>query len=233
MQKQYKHVFFDLDRTLWDFEKSALQAFEAIFKKYELKKYGVSSHKELHEKYSVHNNDLWDKYRKGEIEKETLKWLRFYLTMKDFGIENRELADKIGEEYVKLSPVLVNLFPYAVEILEYLHKKNYSLHLITNGFSEVQNIKLKVSGMERFFKTVVTSEEAGVKKPLQGIFRYAFEKSGAKPAESIMIGDDYEVDIIGAQNAGMNQILFDPYENYNGVDVTYKVKNLKEIENIL
>jgi putative hydrolase of the HAD superfamily len=80
---------------------------------------------------------------------------------------------------------------------------------------------------------VVTSEEAGVKKPLAGIFNYAFEKSGANPRESIMIGDDYEVDILGAQRAGMNQILFDPHENYNGVEVTYKIKNLKEIETIL
>ncbi len=233
MQKQYKHIFFDLDRTLWDFEKSAIQAFEAIFKKYKLKNQGIPSYEELHEKYTVHNNNLWDKYRKGEIDKETLKWLRFYLTMKDFGIDDRELADKIGEEYVKLSPVLVNLFPHAIEILEYLHKKNYLLHLITNGFSEVQNVKLKVSGMDKFFETVVTSEEAGVKKPLEGIFRYAFDKSGANPDESIMIGDDYEVDIVGAQNVGMNQILFDPHENYNGVDVTYKVKNLREIETIL
>jgi len=233
MQKQYKHIFFDLDRTLWDFEKSAIEAFESIFEKYNLKKLGIPSSGELHKKYTVHNNSLWEKYRNGEIDKETLKWLRFHLTMNDFGIDDKTLADKVGEEYVKLSPVLVNLFPYAIEILEYLHKKGYSIHLITNGFSEVQNVKLKVSGMEKFFKTVVTSEEAGVKKPLAGIFNYAFEKSGATPRESIMIGDDYEVDILGAQRAGMNQILFDPHENYNGVEVTYKIKNLKEIETIL
>ena len=233
MKENIKHVFFDIDRTLWDFEKSAFQAFDKIYKENNFKNLGIPSSEIFHEKYSIHNNNLWDKYRNNNIEKEELKWLRFHLTLNDFGIDDKSLARKIGDEYLKFSLLAVNLFPYAIEILEYLKNKGYALHLITNGFTEVQDIKLKVSGMDKFFKTVVTSEEAGYKKPDTGIFRYAFEKSGSVPEKSIMIGDDYEVDIVGARNAGLNQILFDPYSKYNGVEVDYKVKNLKEIEGIL
>ncbi len=226
-----KHVFFDLDRTLWDFEKSALEAFERIFVGMNLKEKGVPSAMRLHEVYTVHNNRLWQQYRNGEIEKSKLMWYRFYLTLLDFGIDDRQLSDRIGSYYLDISPKLVNLFPNAIEILDYLFPK-YTLHLITNGFAEVQETKLLVSGMKKFFKTVVTSEEAGVKKPDPQIFRYAFEKSGAQPAESVMIGDDYEVDIAGAKNAGMHQILFDPFNKAAGNGVI-RVDDLIKIKEIL
>ncbi len=231
-KKQYRHVFFDLDRTLWDFEKSAIEAFEKIFYAHNLREKGISSFEELHRVYTLHNNALWDKYRRSKIEKSELMWLRFHLTLKDFGIDNQVLAERVGSEYLEMSPQLVNLFPYALEILEYL-KPKYQLHLITNGFSEVQEIKLNASGMDRFFKTVVTSEEANVKKPEPGIFSYAFEKTGASPEESIMIGDDYAVDIAGAKNVGMDQILFDPFDNQSNTEATFRVKRLSEIEQIL
>ncbi len=229
---KYKHVFFDLDRTLWNFEKSALEAFESIYYKFNLDKKGIDSFEKLHAIYTIHNNMLWDKYRKGEIEKSELMWRRFYLTMRNFGIDNRLLAEKVGEEYLSISPTLVNLFPYAIEILEYLHTR-YTLHIITNGFSEVQKIKLMTSGMVKYFKTVVTSEDAGVKKPETGIFLYAFKNGNARSSESIMIGDDVDVDIIGARNVGMDQILFDPDSKYNNADATYIIKDLSEIEHIL
>ena len=232
MDEIIKHVFFDLDRTLWDFNKSADQAFEEIFKTHKLYNKGVPSSIVFHEAYTIHNDNLWDQYRKGEIKKEILRGLRFILTLNDFGIYNDELGEKLGDDYVRLSPLKVNLFPYSIEILEYLLPK-YSLHIITNGFSEVQEIKLQTSGMYKYFDKVITSEEAGFKKPDARIFNFAFEKSGALPQNSIMIGDDYEVDIIGAKGVNMQQIFFDPEKKFKKSRSTYYINNLKEIERIL
>ncbi|MFK5855747.1 MAG: YjjG family noncanonical pyrimidine nucleotidase [Bacteroidota bacterium] len=232
MKEKIKHVFFDLDRTLWDFEKSAAQTFEELFISHQLFQKGVSSVKKFHEVYTIHNDRLWDQYRKGEIKKEILRGLRFSLTLKDFGITDKDFGERLGDDYVRLSPIKVNLFPYSIEILEYLYPK-YKLHIITNGFSEVQEIKLKTSKIDSFFIEVITSEDAGYKKPDTRIFDYAFNKTGALPQNSIMIGDDYEVDIIGAKNVGMRQIFFDPYLRHIDNESTFYINNLKEIEEVL
>ena len=232
MKDEIQHVFFDLDRTLWDFEKSAEEAFKEIFNTHNLLERGVPSAKGFHDAYTIHNDRLWDLYRKGEIKKEELRGLRFKLTVNDFGIEDSELGELIGNDYVRLSPLKVNLFPYAIEVLEYL-APNYTLHIITNGFSEVQDIKLRESGMDKYFDEVITSEKAGYKKPNPKIFNFAFERSGAKAENSIMIGDDYEVDILGARDVGMRQIFFDPNNSHIGNGSTFCINSLKEIMEIL
>lgn len=232
VREEIKHVFFDLDRTLWDFEKSAHETFEEIYDKYGLYEKGIPSVKDYHDAYTIHNNRLWDLYRKGEIKKEVLRSLRFNLTLQDFGINDETLALQIGNDYTRISPLKVNLFPYSIEILEYLFPL-YSLHIITNGFSEVQSVKLKTSGLEKYFLEIITSEEAGVKKPHPDIFKFAFEKAGALPEESIMIGDDYEVDIIGAQEVNMRQIFFDYDEKQKNNNSTFYINDLRQIEEIL
>jgi putative hydrolase of the HAD superfamily len=229
---KYKHIFFDLDRTLWDFEASAMQAFELIFDKYELGTRGVKDSLDFHEKYTDHNERLWDLYRVGKITKEDLRGKRFYLTLQEYNIVDKDLAENIGLDYTIISPSLVNLFPNAIEILDYLHPL-YELHIITNGFSEVQDIKLQSSGMDKFFKQVITSEEAGVKKPDSKIFEYALKKSGASLGESIMIGDDYPVDIVGAQQMGMDQVYFNPQRINNSNGSTFEVADLIELKEIL
>jgi len=232
LKEKIKHIFFDLDRTLWDFEKSAEQTFIEIYESNNLFEKGIPSVKEFVAAYTIHNNKLWDQYRKGEIKKEVLRSLRFSLTLKDFGIVDEELGEKIGDDYVRISPLKVNLFPYSIEILKYLFPK-YSMHIITNGFSEVQETKLKLSGMDKYFIEVITSEEAGVKKPHPDIFKFSFEKAGALAHESIMIGDDYEVDIIGAKEVSMKQIFFDPGKKFGNNGSTFHISCLKEIEEIL
>ena len=209
MQKKYRHLFFDLDRTLWDFDKSAAEAFQEIYKKYKLQERGINTVEDFHRIYTHHNNILWEEYRHGRIEKKELSDLRYFLTLQDFGIEDKKLAAEIGKDYLEISPLKVNLFPNAISILDYLSPK-YALHLITNGFSEVQETKLRVSGLGAYFQTVITSEEAGVKKPNPEIFYFALNKAGADISNSLMIGDDFEVDIVGAINVGMDQVLFDP-----------------------
>ncbi len=232
MGKKYKHLFFDLDRTLWDFEKSALEAFEEIFETRRLSERGITNFKEYHKKYANHNHRLWDLYREGMLEKEVLQWKRFYLTLLDYGIDDKALAEKIGRDYLEISPRKVNLFPHTMETLECLSPM-YHLHLITNGFQEVQEIKINVSGLDRYFETMTTSEEAGVKKPDPRIFYYALEKAGALADESLMIGDDYAVDIEGARQAGMDQVFFDPEKVSRENDCTYKIRDLMDLCNFL
>jgi len=232
MHPKYIHLFFDLDRTLWDFDGSTRLAFEEIFKNHKLAEKGVASVDDFHRQYSLHNNELWAKYRVGGIEKEELRWLRFHLTLLDSDIDDRQLAENIGEDYLSMISNKVSLFPNAFRILEYL-KPKYKLHLITNGFNEVQTQKLAVSGLGKYFLQVITSEEAGFKKPDERIFHYAFQKSGAKPDESLMIGDDPEVDIEGAKNIGMDQVLFDPEGKYNKNIATFYIRDLWELKDIL
>lgn len=232
MNRKYNHLFFDLDRTLWDFEKSAQQTFEDIYERFQLKSRGVPSLENFFTSYHIHNEALWDLYRVGKIEKEVLRGLRFNLTLHDFKIDDPAMAELIGNYYIEESPRKVNLFPHSHEVLSYL-KSEYQLHLITNGFSEVQEVKLKCSDLNQYFDQVITSEAAGAKKPDASIFNYAFQCAGAKPSESLMIGDDVEVDIVGAKGVGMDQVLFDPEGLYAPETGTYYIRTLKELKEIL
>ncbi|MBE0650529.1 MAG: noncanonical pyrimidine nucleotidase, YjjG family [Bacteroidales bacterium] len=232
MSKKYQHLFFDLDRTLWDFEKSAHQAFKEIFEIYKLDKLGIENWEEFHKRYEVHNLQLWDLYRVGKIEKSILMWKRFSDTLEEYGIDNPELAQQLGNDYLSISPRKVNLYPHTIETLKYLYPK-YELHIITNGFQEVQNIKLEISGMDQYFKTLITSEKAGVKKPDPVIFEYALKKTGATVGNSLMIGDDYEVDIIGAGSIGMDQVFFDPEQQFPRNGSTFKISSLAELKEFL
>jgi putative hydrolase of the HAD superfamily len=229
---KYKHVFFDLDNTLWDFNTNSEEAFRDLFEKYHLSERGVTSFEAFIEVYNKHNHLLWDFYRRGEIVKEMLNIRRFSLTLSDFGINDSLLSSNIANDYVSLSPTKTNLFPHTLAVLDYLAGK-YSLHIITNGFEEVQYRKLNHSGLSLFFDQVITSEDAGVKKPDLPIFLYALQKAGALAEESLMIGDDEEIDITGAFNAGIDQVLVD----YNNVcpesRATYRVSGLEKLYEIL
>ncbi len=230
--KKYKHIFFDLDMTLWDFETNAREAYSDIYTKFELNNRGISSIEKFLKFYLVHNDKLWDQYRKGEIEKEFLRSRRFELTLLDFGIDDPLLAEDIGMEYITISPLKTNLFPNAHEILNYL-KPKYPLYIITNGFEEVQFTKLKYSKLDDYFQFVVTSEEAGCKKPDAGIFKFALQKAGATAGESLMIGDDQEVDVAGAIKVGMDGIFFNPKKvSCNGFSHV-EINNLIELKNRL
>jgi putative hydrolase of the HAD superfamily len=229
---KYPHLFFDLDRTLWDFDAAAEVAFERIYEKYGLKQRGVPSAHDFHMVYHPLNERLWELYRADQITKEELNRVRFLKPLEHYGIHDVELADRLSEDYVYWSPRIVRLVPGTMELLDYL-KPKYHLHLITNGFQEVQHIKLGGSGLEPYFETRTVSEEVGVKKPNPEIFRYALRKAGALPEESLMIGDEMAVDIDGARAAGLDTLLFNPTGAPVDGERTYEVKELREIMGIL
>jgi len=157
-----------------------------------------------------------------------LRTRRFELTLLDFDIDDIVLADKIGIDYITLSPLKTNLFPNTHEVLSYLQPK-YPLHIITNGFEEVQFTKLKTCDLQKYFTHVITSEAAGCKKPDNCIFNYALETTQSSAAESVMIGDDLEVDIEGAEKAGMDGIFFNPAKEVHNGSVRHEIYDLKEL----
>lgn len=230
--QKYKHIFFDLDRTLWDFDAAAEVAFERIYEKYNLKSLGIPSAHEFHEVYHPLNEQLWVLYREDKITKDYLNRTRFMQPLAHYGIHDTALADHLSEDYVYWSPRIVRLVPGTMELLDYL-KPKYHLHLITNGFQEVQHTKLSGSGLEPYFETLTVSEEVGVKKPNPEIFLYALRKANASPVESLMIGDEMAVDIDGARAAGIDQIFYNASGKTVEGERTFEVKSLKEIMGIL
>ena len=229
---KYKHIFFDLDRTLWDFDKAADVAFEKIFTKYHLDTLGIPTPKEFHDVYQPYNDMLWKRYRENSITKEELCIQRFHLPLLHYGIDDIDLCQNLSDDYVLISPRIVQLIPHAIEVLEYLQTK-YALHIITNGFQETQDTKMKTADMLRYFTSITVSEEAGVKKPDKGIFSYALAKANAKPEESLMIGDEMEVDIIGARNAGIDQVFYNRKQEKHLEDTTFEISSLAELKDLL
>lgn len=230
--KSYRHIFFDLDRTLWDFDAAAEVAFERVYQQHNLKSLGIPSAHEFHEVYHPLNEHLWELYREDKITKEDLNRTRFVLPLEHYGIRDNDLADRLSEDYVYWSPRIVRLVPGTMELLDYL-KPKYHLHLITNGFQEVQHTKLGGSGLEPYFETLTVSEEVGVKKPNPEIFRYALRKAQAVVEESIMIGDEMAVDIDGARAIGMDTIFFNAKKQPTSGVCTHEISDLLEIKRIL
>jgi len=229
---KYRHIFFDLDHTLWDFETNSRQTLEDMYQTYNLQQKGVYSFEAFYKNYMVHNEKLWDRFRKGFIKLDDLRWKRMWLTLLDFKIGDEKLALDMAKRFLDLLPTRKTLFPYTVEILTYLTNKGYSLHLITNGFEETQHCKLKYSGIDSYFGEVITSEGSSYIKPNKEIFDYAFQKTNALPQQSIMIGDSIEVDIQGAINAGIDQIYVNHLNIAAAIQPTYTVYSLKELEQI-
>ncbi|MGC9331886.1 MAG: YjjG family noncanonical pyrimidine nucleotidase, partial [Bacteroidales bacterium] len=194
--------------TLWDFEKNCREILMEMYHKFQLFE-AFQGFDEFFTHYLEYNSALWHLYRENAIDKDELTWKRFLLTLKEGGLDDEHLAQTLSDEYLILSPTKTKLFPHVKFGLIYL-KKQYTLHLITNGFKEVQYEKLKNSGLKKFFTYVFISEELGVQKPEAAYFEKAMKLSNATTNNAVVIGDDFLVDIMGAANAGIDQIWFNP-----------------------
>jgi putative hydrolase of the HAD superfamily len=228
--KSYQHLFFDFDRTLWDFDANTLESFRDLCEKHGLAGRRISNDI-FYEVYHKHNTKLWDKYREGKITKQELRATRFYITLLDFGVDDRSLALRMDSDYLEISAQKSLLFPYTHEALEYLYKK-YKLYILTNGFREVQETKVRKCGLEKYFVRVFTSEEKGILKPQPAIFEWVISTVNAQKDTCLMIGDDMEVDIKGAKNAGIDQVWFNPDGIKRHFKPTYEIKSLMELTEI-
>jgi putative hydrolase of the HAD superfamily len=229
---KYRHLFFDLDHTLWDFDANARATLEQLHLDLKLPEKGVHDFDLFYRNYLAHNEKLWERYRNGFIKQEELRIKRMWLTLLDFKIADDELTRQLSELFLQLLPTRTILFPDTVEVLNYLEKKGYGLHLITNGFEHTQHSKLKSSGLDKFFKHVITSEGSNSLKPKKEIFEYALDKTGARIEESIMIGDSLDVDIAGAMGVGMDQVHVNFIGTVQHITPTFTVTTLKELEQI-
>ena len=229
---KYRHLFFDLDHTLWDFEANAKQTLSDLYESNELQNKGVSDFSLFFERYSYHNERLWDRYTKGFIKQEELRWKRMWLALLDFKMADEPLSKQLAVQFLEQLPAKKELFPYTIEILTYLKEKNYRMHLVTNGFEKVQYHKLQNANLHVFFEEVITSEASNSLKPNKEIFDYALEKTGATVKESIMIGDNQDADIQGGINAGMDTIFVNHLKVTPHVKPTYTIYHLKELEDI-
>jgi putative hydrolase of the HAD superfamily len=229
----YQHLFFDLDHTIWDFEMNSKETLLDLHNKYNLTAKGITDFDAFFDQYSIHNHRLWDRYTKGFIKQEELRWKRIYLSLLEYKIADEKLSREMSFDYLDILPNKKNLFPYTIEILEYLKAKGYQMHLITNGFESVQFKKIENSNLAPYFKEVITSEASNSLKPNKEIFEYALQKSNAKLAESIMIGDNESADIQGAINIGMDSVFVNHINAVPTVPATYTITHLKELETIL
>ena len=227
-----KHIFFDLDRTLWDFEANSHSTLEELFSIFKLEEKGILNADEFIRVYKAHNEKLWGLYRKGDISQKDLRRDRFQRTLSDFGIKDFPLAEEIGEQYISICSKKNQLFPFAIEVLDYLSEK-YKLHIITNGFEKVQHIKLKYSDLTKYFDNIITSEQIGVMKPNPKIFEFALANANATSSESVYVGDDLAVDILGCQNCGIEGIYFNPKKEKYQEKVTFEITCLSQLKEIL
>ncbi|MEO5650135.1 MAG: YjjG family noncanonical pyrimidine nucleotidase [Ginsengibacter sp.] len=230
---KYRHLFFDLDHTLWDFDSNAKESLQELYTSFELEAKAIGPFQSFYTKYLVHNAILWSRYEKGYISNEQLKWRRMWRTLLDFKIADEELAKEMSAHFLEILPTKKKVFDYTFEILDYLTEKNYSIHLITNGFEKTQRSKLNSSNLSKYFKNIITSEISNSIKPKREIFEYALNKAKGKVEECIMLGDNVDADIIGAQNAGMDTIFVNHIHADCKASPTYMIHHLKELESIL
>jgi putative hydrolase of the HAD superfamily len=230
---KYRHLFFDLDHTLWDFDTNAKESLGELYSMFELEARLVSPFELFYATYSKHNTILWDRYEKGFISSEDLKWKRMWRSLLDFKIGDEVLAKEMSAKFLAILPTKNKVFDYTFEILDYLTKKEYSIHLITNGFEKTQWSKLNNSNLAKYFTHVITSEASNSMKPRKEIFEYALKMTNGNARECIMIGDNPEADIQGALNAGLDSIFVNHTRAGCSIKSTHTIYHLKELESIL
>ena len=228
MKDKIKHVFFDLDHTLWDFDKNSGLTFEKIFKINNLD-VELSTFLEVYEPINL---DYWKLYREEKVTKEALRYGRLKDAFNAININvEDDMINHLSVAYIDHLTTFNHLFDGTLDILNYL-KDKYELHIITNGFEEAQERKMDNANIKSYFKTITNSEMVGVKKPNPKIFNFALDSAKASPTESVMIGDSLEADIEGAHSIGMETIYFD-YRNLNNSNGYNRVTTLKSIETYL
>ncbi len=225
MPSTYKHLFFDLDHTLWDFDRNSEETMRMLYAEYTLVGRGIEDFTEFYRVYSGHNDRLWERFRNGFIRRDDLRWKRIWYTLLDFKVADTALAHEMSAAYLEILPTQSLLMPYAKELLEHCQGR-YRMHLITNGFETTQWQKLRYSGIADFFGEVITSERSNSLKPHREIFDYALKTTGATSEDSIMIGDALDIDILGASNAGWDQVYFNPAKKEHQRRPTYEVHSL-------
>ncbi|MCM0060013.1 MAG: YjjG family noncanonical pyrimidine nucleotidase [Algoriphagus sp.] len=230
--KTYQHLFFDLDHTLWDYDRNVRESLSELYQIYALQDLGIPNFERFFSSFHTVNHQLWDDYNLGKIDKKGLRSQRFPRIFTHAGGIAAAIPAPFEEDFMHRTSSKPHLFPYSKEILDYL-KKKYRVHLITNGFNESQAKKMRSSGLNGYFELIVTSETTGLKKPDPRIFYYALDQLQAAASDCLMIGDNPNSDILGAQRAEIDQVYFNPEGKKTTIPATYEIRHLQELELLL
>lgn len=231
MKRRYTHLFFDLDHTLWDHHKNANETLGELHLEFKMDFLGVTVDRFQQVFHDV-NHQLWYDYHLRVINQESIREERFPKVMSALGVKDYQHSSDLGEQYLFRCPRKSNLMPNTLEVLDYL-KQKYSMTIITNGFHEIQSVKINNSGLQGYFDRIVTSGEAGCLKPHRGIFDYALESANARGPESVMIGDNPVTDITGAKEAGIDQIYYNSRACRDITEPTFRINDLMELKGLL
>ncbi len=231
---KYNTIFFDLDDTLIDTNKNSIEALADIYKIFAIDKH-ITNIDSFISKYQEINHNLWRLYELGTIDKEELKTQRFYLTLKDSMPLSTTEAISINNHFMQQVASKNNVIENATQILEYLVYKKYDLYILSNGFKEIQEKKMKQTNIYQFFKKIILSDHIGKNKPHPAIFTHALNIANRLPQECIMIGDNIKTDIIGAKESHIDQIWYNPIKvpNDKKIQPTFEIRKLSDIKNIL
>lgn len=231
MQPIYQHLFFDLDHTLWDFEANSRAVWEVLYAESGLSE-KLAPFEDFYQRYVLHNENMWEKFRQGTLDRETLRWKRIYLALLDLRQPDEALAKKLSAIYLERLPQQRKLMDGALELLESVFG-HYQLHVITNGFETTQLQKLESSGIAHFFQEVFTSERCERPKPHRQIFDFALQACHTCCEHSLMIGDTLEADILGAQEAGWHTAYYNPAQIPHTKNPTFEISDLRDLIQIL
>ena len=228
----YQHLFFDLDHTLWDFERNATETLLEMYQEFDIGEKGNVGEEEYLRVFREVNKILWASYNEGKIDKQYIREYRFDMMFDRLGIDREEMSDNLGEIYLYRCPTKGHLLPHAQDALDYL-ASNYRLHILTNGFEDVQGIKLERSGIKHYFETIVTSECTGHKKPSPEIFHHALDRATATLTDSLMVGDNLDTDIAGAMGIGLDSVFYNPRKAFHQKKPKYEIECLSKLKELL
>lgn len=232
MSNKYKSLFIDLDDTLWDIHQNAKECLEEIYVDYGYQQY-YPTFNDYYNVYMPSNHHLWGLYRQGKIRKDELIVERFLVPVREFGIDDAAYAKSLSDDFLERTTHKTKLIDGAIDLLDYL-KPKYRMHILSNGFREVQFKKIENSGLKPYFDKIILSEDADINKPHPDIFTYALKNTNSRRVKTLMIGDSWEADIVGARDSRIAQLWFNPAGlPTQGFQPTYTVKTLQEIKEIL
>ncbi len=230
--KHYRHLLFDLDHTLWDFDKNAAETLGELYDTHQLSSLGNFSVQQFYDTFIIVNRSLWKKYDQGAYDQQRLRSERFKLILTQLGVAADRVPTQLADDYLRICPTKPHVMPHTVATLDYL-KQRYQLHILTNGFAAVQAIKLKNAGLADYFIEVVSSDTTGHRKPSRPVFDYLLNRIGASAQECLMIGDNLETDVRGARDVGIDQVFYNPKRIKHSETVTREVTCLSELRIIL
>jgi YjjG family noncanonical pyrimidine nucleotidase len=229
---KYKSIFFDLDHTLWDYETNSRETLTDLYDTFDLAEKGVHHHNAFADTFNTVNNQLWNLYDRGIIGSEVIRVERFDKVLQAFNVSDAKLSASLSREYLMNCPKRGNLMPHAIDTLHYLSER-YTLTVVTNGFEEIQHIKLASGKLSQFFDHIITSQKAGAKKPAREIFEFALRTNSIEADQAVMVGDNLVTDIGGAHNASIDTAFYNPGMQEHNQPVKYEIRSLLELCDLL